>query len=59
MQAIGLPPLPLPACPEAFASAGYAGRLIRARVDVARFAQVNQAKGKWTYLSSLAMMPQV
>ena len=59
MQAIGLPPLPPPACPEAFASAGYSGRLIRARIHVARFAQVNQAKGKWTYVSSLAMVPQV
>ena len=59
MRSIGLPPLPPSACAQAFRVAGYAGRFVRARMDLQRFAQVNQVKSGWSYVSQLAMLPQV
>ena len=59
MRSIGLPPLPPSACAQAFWGAGYAGRLVRTRMDLQRFAQVNQVKSGWSYISQLAMLPQV
>lgn len=37
--------------------AGYAGQLIAARMDVARFRKVNTAKGPWRLLDALATAP--
>jgi hypothetical protein len=38
--------------------AGYAGRLITARMDVPRFRKVNTAKGPWRLLDTLATAPR-
>jgi hypothetical protein len=37
--------------------AGYAGRLVAARMDVPRFRKVNTAKGPWRLLDALATAP--
>ena len=59
MRAIGLHPLPPAATYDAFATAGSAPRMVRVRMDMARFAQVNQAKSKWAFLDNLTEVPQV
>ena len=41
-----------------FAGAGYAPRPIRARMDAARFAAVNQARGRWAFLDRLTWRPE-
>lgn len=38
--------------------AGYAGRLVAARMDVPRFRKVNTAKGPWRLLDALATAPR-
>lgn len=59
MQAIGLPPLDPSECPHSFSQAGYAGQVVCAKIDLARFAKVNQTRSSWSYISSLAMVAKV
>ena len=54
MTAVGLEPLPPSAATAAFADAGYAPRLIRSRISIARFSKVNTVKGPWPLLDRLA-----
>ena len=37
--------------------AGYAGQMVRARLDVPRFVQLNTAKGRWALLDDLDTAP--
>ena len=59
MQSIGLPALPPSSCAEAFARVGYSGKAILANLDISKFSQVNQVRSRWSYISQLAMLPEV
>lgn len=59
MSSIGLPPLNPQDCTKAFSQAGYAGQLVAAKIDLDRFATVNQTRSNWTFISELAMLTEV
>eukprot|EP00887_Chlorella_sp_A99_P003342 scaffold26.g3342.t1 len=54
MEAVGLRPLDGSAMLPAFVEAGVLPRCVHARLDVARFSQINTAKGPWRFLDDLA-----
>ena len=58
LAALGLHALDSGALGAEFAGAGYAARPIRARMDAARFAAVNQARGRWAFLDRLTWRPE-
>lgn len=53
MQSLGLQPLPPQAAWAAFSEAGHAPQHVRVHLDAARFARVNQARGRWSFLEML------
>ena len=42
---------------DAGQDAGNAGHMVRARLDVPRFVQLNSAKGRWAFLHDLGTAP--
>jgi len=57
LAALGVHALAPGGVTAAFWAAGYAPRPVRARLDVARFARINQARGRWALLDRLAWRP--
>ena len=58
LAALGLHALDPGTVGAGFARAGYAPRPIRTRMDAARFAAVNQARGRWAFLDRLTWRPE-
>lgn len=56
MRSIGLHPLPPSDAHAAFQAAGYAPKLVRARIARSQFARVNTTKGPWPFLDQLSQV---